>query len=55
MSDGRLPKRIVFGKTLRVQSGEDGVGRRKSGPIAYRATFGRLAYRGRLESDGVKG
>ena len=30
-------------ETLRVQCGEDGVGRRKSGPIAYRATSGRLA------------
>ena len=29
--------------TLRVQYGEDGVGRRKSGPIASRATSGRLA------------
>ena len=29
-----------------MQSGEDGVGRRKSGPIAYRATSGRLAQRG---------
>ena len=42
MSGGRLPKGIVLG-TLRVQSGEDGVGRRKNGPIAYRATCGRLA------------
>ena len=30
-------------ETLRVQCGEDGVGRRKSGPLAYRATSGRLA------------
>ena len=30
-------------ESLRVQCGEDGVGSRKSGPIAYRATFGRLA------------
>ena len=30
-------------KNLRVQYGEDGVGRRVSGPIAYRATSGRLA------------
>ena len=42
MSGGRLLKRIVLG-TLRVQSGEDAVGRRKTGPIAYRATCGRLA------------
>ena len=32
-----------FSETLRVQYGEDGVGRRKSGPIASRATSGRLA------------
>ena len=30
-------------RALRVQCGEDGVGRRKSGPTAYRATSGRLA------------
>ena len=30
-------------ETLRAQYGEDGVGRRKSGPIASRATSGRLA------------
>ena len=29
-----------------MQYGEDGVGRRKSGPIASRATSGRLAQRG---------
>ena len=29
-------------ETLRVQCGEDGVGMSKSGPIAYRATSGRL-------------
>ena len=45
MSGGRLPRRIVFGN-LKVQCGEDGVGRRNSGPIAYRATSGRLASRG---------
>ena len=28
---------------LRVQYGGDGVGRKKSGPIAYRATSGRSA------------
>ena len=28
---------------LRMQCGEDGVGSKKSGPIAYRATSGRLA------------
>ena len=32
-----------FSKTLRVQYGEHGVGRRKSGPIAYRATSRPLA------------
>ena len=32
-----------FSETLRVQYGEDGVGRRKSGPIASRVTSGRLA------------
>ena len=31
-------------ETLRVKCGEDGVGRRKSGPIAYRATSGCLEY-----------
>ena len=42
MSVGRLPKRIVFGNLEgAVQRGW--VGRRKSGPIAYRATSGRLA------------
>ena len=30
-------------ETLRVQCGKDRVGRRKNGPIAYRATTGRLA------------
>ena len=35
MSGVRLPKQIVFG--LRVQCGEDGLGRRNSGPIAYKA------------------
>ena len=30
-------------KTLRVQCGKDGVGKRKGGPIAYRATSRRLA------------
>ena len=34
-----------------MQCGEDGVGRRKSGPIAYRATPGRLG----LKSYGVGG
>ena len=46
MSGGRLPKRIMFGNinfTLTVQWRRYGVGRRKSGPIAYRATSGRLA------------
>ena len=39
-----------------MQCGEDGVGRRKSGSIAYnRATFGPLAQRRGLESDGVGG
>ena len=33
-------------KILRVQCGEDGVGRRKSGTTAYRATSGRLAWQG---------
>ena len=45
VSGGRLSKRIVCGN-LKVQCGEDGVGRRNSGPIAYRATSGRLASRG---------
>ena len=45
---GFLPDIILltqgyFSETLRVQYGEDGVGRRKSGPIASRATSGRLA------------
>ena len=30
-------------ETLRAQCGEDGVGRRKSGPTVYRAISGRLA------------
>ena len=30
-------------ETLRARCGEDGVGRRKSGPTVYRATSGRLA------------
>ena len=30
------------GEILRVQCGEDEVGRRKSEPTAYRAIFGRL-------------
>ena len=30
-------------ESLRAQGGEDGVGRRKSGPTVYRATSGRLA------------
>ena len=30
-------------ESLRAQCGEDGVGRRKSGPTVYRATSGRLA------------
>ena len=42
MSGGRVPKRIVFGN-LEGAVGEDGLGRRKRGPIAYRATSGRLA------------
>ena len=29
-------------ETLRLQCGEDGVGKRKIGPIAYRAISGRL-------------
>ena len=32
-----------FSETLRVQYGEDGMGRRKSGLIASKATSGRLA------------
>ena len=35
-----------YWETFGVQCGEDGVGRRKSGPTAYRATCRRLAYRG---------
>ena len=42
-SGGRLPKRIVFGNLEGAVRGEDGVGRRKSGQIASRATSGRLA------------
>ena len=42
MSGGRLPKPIVFGN-LEGADGEDGVGRRKSEPIAFRVTSGRLA------------
>ena len=42
MSGGWLPKRVVF-ETLRVQCGEDGAGRRKIGPVAYRATSGLMA------------
>ena len=34
-----------FSETLKVQCGEDGMGRRNSGPIAYRATSGRLVKR----------
>ena len=30
-------------ESLRAQGGEDGVGRRRSGPTVYRATSGRLA------------
>ena len=30
-------------ESLRAQCGEDGVGRRKSGPTVYRVTSGRLA------------
>ena len=40
-------------KTLRVQCGEDGAGRRKSGSIAYRATS--VWHSGGLESDDVGG
>ena len=43
MSGGRLPKRIVFGNINMVQCGENGVGRRMNGPVAHRATSGRLA------------
>ena len=43
MSGGRLPKRIVCSETLRVQCGEDGVRRTKSGSITYSATSRRLA------------
>ena len=53
MSSGRLPSESCS-ETLRVQRGEDEVGRRKSGPIAYRATSGRLV-NGEVENDGVKG
>ena len=38
MSGGRLPKSESCSETLRVQCGEDGVGRIRSGPIAYRET-----------------
>ena len=54
MSGGRLPKRIVFGNLEGAVRRGRGVGRRKSGPIASRATSGRLASGG-LENDGVKG
>ena len=49
MSGGRLQKRIMFrnfegaGPGAAVKSGEDGVGRRKSGSIVFRATYGHLA------------
>ena len=45
MSGGRLPKRIVFGSLEGAVRRGCG-GKEKSGPIAYRATFGRLAYWG---------
>ena len=39
-----------------MQCGEDRVGsRKKSGSIVYRATSGRLAYSGGVESDDVVG
>ena len=46
MSCGRLPKRIVLENLEGVVRIGRGVGRRKSGPIASRATSGRLARRG---------
>ena len=46
MSDWRLPKRISW-EILRLQCGLDGAGKRKSGPVAYRATPGYLAWRGK--------
>ena len=41
--DAPTNERRALSETLRVQYGGDGVGRKKSGPIAYRATSGRLA------------
>ena len=44
MSDGRLRKRIMFGNLEgAVRRGRGG---KESGPVLYRATSGRLAYRG---------
>ena len=43
-----------YWETLMVQCGVDGVGRRTSGPTAYRATSGHLAAGG-VGTDGVGG
>ena len=53
-------ERRAAAKANRVRKNLEGAERRgrggkENGPIAYRATSGRLTYRGRLESDGVKG
>ena len=40
MSGGRLPKRVMFENLEGAVRREDGVGRRKNGPTAYRVTFG---------------
>ena len=54
MSGGRLPIRIVFGNLEGAVRKGRGVGRRKSEPIASRATSGRLTSEG-PENGGVKG
>ena len=47
-----LPKNESYSETLRVQSGEDGVGRQNRGPIATERRPG-VWYSGVSESDGV--
>ena len=53
MNGGRLPEQIVF-DTLRVQCGEDGVGRRKLDQLRTERHPG-IWHNGGLESDGMKG
>ena len=43
MSGGWLPKKQIMFGSLEGAVRRDGVGRRKSGPIVYRTTSGRLA------------